>query len=194
MTSLRQIEANRRNSLRSTGPKTNNGKQRASQNAVRHGLTAETVITPLEDPEDYKAFEQAVTADYEAETALERELVLRLASLLWRLRRATSIETGLLKIPSEIHYDPRATPQSDPSHDCGVTVFPLVAPGFDSVANKAGYRIFLLCVIFNSRPTSRRYIDLITNCNITLKLGSFCKRAKATDAGRRVRAFASPNR
>jgi hypothetical protein len=125
MTSLRQIEANRRNSLRSTGPKTDNGKQRASQNAVRHGLTAETVITPLEDPEDYKAFEQAVTADYEAETAVERELVLRLASLLWRLRRATSIETGLLKMQGEIPYHPRATPQSYPSHDCRATVFPL---------------------------------------------------------------------
>jgi hypothetical protein len=125
MTSLRQIEANRRNSLRSTGPKTDNGKQRASQNAVRHGLTAETVITPLEDPEDYKAFEQAVTADYEAETAVERELVLRLASLLWRLRRATSIETGLLKIQGEIPHDPTAILQSYPSQDGGVTVFSL---------------------------------------------------------------------
>jgi hypothetical protein len=125
MTSLRQIEASRRNSLRSTGPKTDNGKQRASQNAVRHGLTAETVITPLEDPEDYKTFEQAVTADYEAETAVERELVPRLASLLWRLRRATSIETGLLKIQGEIPHEPRATPQSYRSHDCAVAVFPL---------------------------------------------------------------------
>jgi hypothetical protein len=40
------------------------------------------VIEPLEDPEDYKTFEQAITADYDAETAVERELVLRLASLL----------------------------------------------------------------------------------------------------------------
>ena len=40
----------------------------------------------------------AVTADYDAQSAVERELVLRLASLLWRLRRATSIETGLFKI------------------------------------------------------------------------------------------------
>ena len=101
MTSLRQIESNRRNALRSTGPKTETGKQRSSQNAIRHGLTAETVIGPLEDPEDYKAFEQAVTADYDAETAVERELVLRLASLLWRLRRSTLIETGLLQIQGE---------------------------------------------------------------------------------------------
>jgi hypothetical protein len=98
MTSLRQIESNRRNALRSTGPNTETGKQRSSQNAVRHGLTAETVIELLEDPEDYKAFEQAVTADYDAESAVERELVLRLASLLWRLRRSTLIETGLLQI------------------------------------------------------------------------------------------------
>jgi hypothetical protein len=46
MTSLRQIESNRRNALRSTGPKTEAGKQRSSKNAVRHGLTTETVIEP----------------------------------------------------------------------------------------------------------------------------------------------------
>jgi hypothetical protein len=39
-----------------------------------------------------------VTADYDAQTAVERELVLRLASLLWRLRRATAIEAGLFKL------------------------------------------------------------------------------------------------
>jgi hypothetical protein len=109
MTSARQIEANRRNALGSTGPKTESGKQRASQNAVRHGLTAETVIVPLEDADDYQAFEQAVTADYEAETAVERELVLRVASLLWRLRRATSIETGLLHIQEHIPHAPELT-------------------------------------------------------------------------------------
>ena len=77
---------------------TQEGKQRSRCNAVRHGLTAETVIGALEDAEDYKAFEAAVIADYDAESAVERELVLRLASLLWRLRRATTTETGLFEI------------------------------------------------------------------------------------------------
>ena len=45
MTSLKQIEANRRNALKSTGPRSENGKQRSRRNAVRHGLTAETTIT-----------------------------------------------------------------------------------------------------------------------------------------------------
>jgi hypothetical protein len=98
MTSFKQIEANRRNARMSTGPVTEEGKRRSRQNAVRHGLTAETAIDALEDAEDYAAFEMAVTADYDAQTAVERELVLRLASLLWRLRRATAIESGLFKI------------------------------------------------------------------------------------------------
>src|SRR3954452_8857942 len=101
MTTYKQIDANRRNACRSTGPITQKGKLRSRRNAVRHGLTAETVIGALEDVEDYKAFEAAVIADYDAQSAVERELVLRLASLLWRIRRATKIETGL----SERQFD-----------------------------------------------------------------------------------------
>ncbi|HEX3342739.1 MAG TPA: hypothetical protein VHT68_26605 [Pseudolabrys sp.] len=97
MTSLKQIEANRLNALKSTGPRTEEGKLRSRGNAVRHGLTAETVITGFEDREDYEAFEASVIADYDARSAVERELVLRLASLLWRLRRATGIETALFE-------------------------------------------------------------------------------------------------
>jgi hypothetical protein len=108
MTSFRQIEANRRNALRSTGPRTEEGKQQSRRNALRHGLTTETVIDGLEDGEDYRAFEAAVIADYDAQTAVERELVLRLASLLWRLRRIISIETDLFRIQSDIARDRRA--------------------------------------------------------------------------------------
>jgi hypothetical protein len=105
MSSYRQIEANRRNALRSTGPKTEAGKSVSRCNAVRHGLTAETVISALEDAEDYKAFEASITADYDAQSAIERELVLRLPSILWRLRRAVTMETGLFEIQAEHLHD-----------------------------------------------------------------------------------------
>jgi hypothetical protein len=111
MTSYRQIEANRRNALKSTGPKTQTGKQASRGNAVRHGLTAETVIGALEDAEDYKEFEAAVTADYDAQSAVERELVLRLASILWRLRRAMTMETGLFEIQAQHLADHRQSRQ-----------------------------------------------------------------------------------
>jgi hypothetical protein len=113
MTSFQQFQANRLNALRSTGPKSDEGKQRSRLNAVRHRLTAETVVGSLEDAEDYKAFEATVIADYCAETAVARELVLRLASLLRRLRRATAIETDLLAIQAEALRESGSWP------DCG---------------------------------------------------------------------------
>jgi hypothetical protein len=111
MTSFRQIEANRRNALKSSGPKTEAGKQQSRCNAVRHGLTAETVIGALEDAEDYQAFEGTIIADYDAQSAVERELVLRLASLLWRLRRVSMMETGLFEIQAEHLNDCRQARQ-----------------------------------------------------------------------------------
>lgn len=117
MTSLRKIEANRRNAQMSTGPTTEDGKRRSRQNAVRHGLTAETVIGLLEDADDYAAFELSVASEYDARTAVERELVLRLASLLWRLRRATSIEAGLFKLQAQHLLGFRGTPQGCLAND-----------------------------------------------------------------------------
>jgi hypothetical protein len=106
MTSLKQIEANLRNALKSTGPTTETGKRRSRRNAMRHGLATETVVELLEDLKDYKAFEMSITAEFDAQTAVERELVLRLASVLWRLRRSSAIETGLLQIHSETIREP----------------------------------------------------------------------------------------
>jgi hypothetical protein len=71
-------------------------------------LSAETVVHTVEDIHDYRGFEAAIIADYDARTAVERELVLRLASLLWRLRRATMIETELLRIQAEVLRDRRS--------------------------------------------------------------------------------------
>jgi hypothetical protein len=102
VTSFRQWTANRENAQKSTGPRTEEGKCRSRRNALRHGLAAETVVEGLEDPEDYRAFEATIIADYDATTGVERELVLRLSSLLWRIRRATGIETDLLRIQAEI--------------------------------------------------------------------------------------------
>jgi hypothetical protein len=114
MTTFRQIEANRRNARKSTGPVTEEGKQSSRCNAVRHGLTAETVIGALEDAQDYQAFEAAIVADYDAQSAVERELVLRLASLLWRLRRATTMETGLFEMQADQLHEFRQARQVHP--------------------------------------------------------------------------------
>jgi hypothetical protein len=98
MTTDRQLAANRRNSRSSTGPRTKEGKHRSRRNALRHGLTAETVIDVLEDPAQYKALASRINSDYRPQSNFEHELVARLISLLWRLRRSVAIENGLFAI------------------------------------------------------------------------------------------------
>ena len=101
MTTDKQIAANRLNGKNSTGPRTDAGKRRSRRNAIRHGLTAETTIGVLEDPAAYRALQRAIYRDYRPRTTFELELVARLVSLLWRLRRAVTIESGLLNIRAE---------------------------------------------------------------------------------------------
>jgi uncharacterized membrane protein len=80
MATDKQIITNRQNARHSTGPRTESGKRRSRRNAIRHGLTAETVIDSLEDAADYKAFERAIKSDYSPQTAIEDQLVTRLAT------------------------------------------------------------------------------------------------------------------
>lgn len=112
MTTDKQIAANRQNAKNSTGPRTENGKRRSRRNAVRHGLSAETIVDVFEDSADYDALEAAINADYRPRTNFELELVARLVSLLWRLRRAIAIESGLLNIQAEDRRKRRTTNRS----------------------------------------------------------------------------------
>ena len=81
---------------------TQGGKQQSRRNAMRHGLTAATVVTAIEDSQEFERFEAAIRADYQPVSAIEHELVARLASLLWRLRRAALIETNLFQLQGRL--------------------------------------------------------------------------------------------
>jgi hypothetical protein len=123
MTSERKIDANRINASKSTGPKTDSGKRRSRRNAWRHGLTAETIIAVSEDAADYRSFESKIVRDYRPQTAVELELVVRLASLLWRLRRATAVESGLWQIHSEKLNNRDAQVTAGGSQKCQLQIF-----------------------------------------------------------------------
>jgi hypothetical protein len=91
----RQLEANRRNAARSTGPVTPAGRERSSMNAVKHGLTAEKHgILPGEEVA-FAAFRDRIVADAKPMGAIEVELVHRLAKGMWRRMRVDVIENEL---------------------------------------------------------------------------------------------------
>jgi hypothetical protein len=98
MTSEKQIQANRANAQKSTGPRSPNGKARSALNALQHGLTAVTPVLPDEDVSAFEELRQRLFAQFEPDTALEIELVEDLICLLWRLRRIPPMEAGILQV------------------------------------------------------------------------------------------------
>ena len=106
-----QIEANRRNALQSTGPRSEIGKQKSSLNALRHGLTARVVVLPTEDLAAYQSFSAEFLADLAPETFAERQCAQTIIDTQWRLNRARGLEDGMLALG---HYGPEG--QIDPGH------------------------------------------------------------------------------
>ena len=93
MPTEKQIEANRRNALKSTGPKSEEGKARASMNALSHGLTAEQAVLPHEDDHDYEKLRAGMLESYDPADTAEQALVEELANAYWRLLRLHRVET-----------------------------------------------------------------------------------------------------
>ena len=95
MASPAQIAANRRNSQKSTGPRTVEGKKRASLSALRHGMTAKTVVLPHESESDYQEIRAALIEDYAPANSQELMLVDQIAAGYWRTIRARRFETAM---------------------------------------------------------------------------------------------------
>jgi hypothetical protein len=95
MSSLRQIEANRRNSLRSTGPRTPEGKNIARLNALKSGINAKLQVIPGEDPAGLQAMADGYTHEWAPKTYLERFLVDSLVRADWLLQRLSRLEAEL---------------------------------------------------------------------------------------------------
>jgi hypothetical protein len=92
MISEKQLEANRANAQKSTGPRTEAGKQRSCLNAFRHGLTSQSMVMPEEDMEAYNNFTAGIVASLAVIGALEHQLAQSYATFQWRINRAAAIE------------------------------------------------------------------------------------------------------
>jgi len=95
MATEKQINANRQNAQKSTGPRTSEGKAAVSQNAVKHGLFSDSLIRG-ENPSVYEAFHDEMLADLAPVGAVETMLAERVISLWWRLRRAERMQNQAL--------------------------------------------------------------------------------------------------
>jgi hypothetical protein len=96
MSTPAQAAANLANAQHSTGPRTETGKAASSQNALKHGLTAKTVLLPGEDEAAYLEMCEGMLASFCPATTPEKELVHLLSDTQWRLQRCGRIEAVIL--------------------------------------------------------------------------------------------------
>src|SRR5712692_8632629 len=94
MLSDRQLEVNKTNAQKSTGPRTPEGRAAVRLNGVTHGLTAETIILKGESEADFTALFDSLEAEHAPATPTEEALVVQLAMATWRLRRLYHQEAG----------------------------------------------------------------------------------------------------
>jgi hypothetical protein len=95
MTSDKKAEANRRNALKSTGPKTPEGKAAVRLNAIKHGLLSQDILVPGEDEDALKELGERMRSELKPVGELESLLVERIIAAQWRLRRLGRVETGI---------------------------------------------------------------------------------------------------
>jgi hypothetical protein len=96
MSSVRQIEANRRNAQKSTGPKSETGKAASRFNALRHGLTAKHFTTSVEDGPEFNQIRDEFLAEHQPSTPSQFFLVEQIVLSAWRLRRLRKTEAAFL--------------------------------------------------------------------------------------------------
>lgn len=95
-TSPKQIEANRRNAAKSTGPATPRAKVLVSQNARKHGVLARQTLIPGEDAEELTELETGLAERLRPAGPLEGELFGEIVTGFWRLRRLRRAEAAVM--------------------------------------------------------------------------------------------------
>jgi hypothetical protein len=98
MASPAQIEANRRNAQKSTGPVTEHGKAAAKWNALKHGMAAATTVLPHEDSISFAELRKSLLNEYAPAGGIEITLVDTVANAYWRLLRVRRAETEFFNL------------------------------------------------------------------------------------------------
>src|ERR1035437_4012630 len=106
-----QLAANRANAVKSTGPRSPEGKTRSAQNARKHGFTGSTfAVVRLEDLQEVAHLKDDLVAFYQPVNSQELFAVDRIALAQHALLRAARLESGLFTTCLNSCYDPFGEP------------------------------------------------------------------------------------
>src|SRR5262249_19244582 len=119
----KRVEANRNNAKRSCGPRTPEGKARSRMNSLKHGLTAELVVLPGEDPERLEARAAARKEELKPQGELQDYLVERAVHQSWQLDRIDRAIAAKLKLNASFGDLDRDQAETDEALDLGRQLF-----------------------------------------------------------------------
>jgi hypothetical protein len=95
MASQKQIDANRRNAQKSTGPRTIEGLAKTRLNAMRDGITGQITTLSEEDRPVFEKLKAELIADLAPKTVMELKLASSIAWDTWRLDHLRSVEMSM---------------------------------------------------------------------------------------------------
>ncbi len=96
MSSRQSTEQARRNGALAAGTKSPEGIKKSSMNALRHGLTAKSLVLATESQEQFDELLKNYVEFYDPNNTIELDLVHDMVAARWRLQRSRSVETVTL--------------------------------------------------------------------------------------------------
>jgi hypothetical protein len=148
MATEKQKEANRRNSQKSTGPRTEEGKHNARFNALKHGMCANTPVLPHEDRAAFEQSRADLYASFEPANTHEQMLIDQAAIAHWRMLRSSRVETRLFDLQIRNLKQRQGLPMDKQHDDDGAMACALANKGeefahwlrYQSTSERAYYR------------------------------------------------------
>jgi len=159
MATQQQIDANRRNAQKSTGPTTPEGRAAVRHNALKHGLTAEILIPSIEDQSEFDRLCDAFETEYQPVGPTEESLLENLAAAKWRLSRAHKFETGFfLKRSIDLEHESQDYREL-PTNGRLALIVDLDSAGPDTLAKISRYEARLERSFYKALTELRRTIS-----------------------------------
>ena len=93
MISKKQLEANRKNALKSTGPKTKLGREKSSMNAFKYGINSSKFLIEGEKKSEFENYKKDFWEELNPSTFLLQEIATQIITTGWKIRRYTSLES-----------------------------------------------------------------------------------------------------
>ena len=159
MATQSQIDANRRNAQKSTGPTTPEGRAAVRHNALKHGLTAEILIPSMEEQPEFDRLCDAFETEYQPVGPTEESLLENLAAAKWRLSRARKAETGFfLKRSLDLEHESQDYREL-PANGRLALIVDLDSAGPDTLAKISRYEARLERSFYKALTELRRTIS-----------------------------------